>query len=159
MTEEKPKISIRKMQWMIFLLGLVKIPMIGSVRPSLIELSDEKVAVKIKFRRRTKNHLNSMYFGALAIGADVAGGIHAFYFVEKLNKKASFAFKSIHAEFLKRAETDVIFECNEGAKIEAIIAESLEKQIRINQLVRVEAKNLSNEIVATFDMEISVKVK
>jgi acyl-coenzyme A thioesterase PaaI-like protein len=159
MTEEKPKISIRKMQWMIFLLGLVKIPMIGFVRPSLIELSDEKVDVKIKFRRRTKNHLNSMYFGALAIGADVAGGIHAFYFVEKLNKKASFAFKSIHAEFLKRAETDVIFECNEGAKIEAIIAESLEKQIRINQLVRVEAKNLSNEIVATFDMEISVKVK
>ena len=159
MTEEKPKISIRKMQWMIFLLGLVKIPMIGFVRPSLIELSDEKVAVKIKFRRRTKNHLNSMYFGALVVGADVAGGIHAFYFAEKLNKKVSFAFKSIHAEFLKRAETDVIFECNEGAKIEAIIAESLEKQIRINQLVRVEARNLSNEIVATFDMEISVKVK
>ena len=159
MTEEKPKISMRKMQWMIFLLGLFKIPLIGFVRPRLIELSDEKVAVKIKFRRRTKNHLSSMYFGALAVGADVAGGIHAFYFSEKMNKKVSFAFKSMHAEFLKRAETDVIFECNEGAKIEAIIAESLEKQIRINQLVRVEAKNLSNEIVATFDMEISVKVK
>lgn len=159
MTEEKPKISIRKMQWMIFLLGFFKIPLIGFVRPRLIELTDKKVAVKIKFRRRTKNHLNSMYFGALAVGADVAGGIHAFYFAEKLNKKVSFAFKSIHAEFLKRAETDVIFECSEGAKIEAIIAESLEKQIRINQLVHVEAKNLSNEIVATFDMEISVKIK
>jgi acyl-coenzyme A thioesterase PaaI-like protein len=159
MTEVKPKISMRKMQWMIFLLGLVKIPLIGFVRPRLIELSDEKVAVKIKFRRRTKNHLNSMYFGALAVGADVAGGIHAFYFAEKMNKKVSFAFKSMHAEFLKRAETDVIFECSEGAKIESIIAESFEKQIRINQLVRVEAKNLSNEIVATFDMEISVKVK
>jgi hypothetical protein len=159
MTNEKPQISIRKMQWMIFILGLFKIPLIGFVRPQLIELSDEKVAIKIKFRRRTKNHLNSMYFGALAVGADVAGGIHAFYFSEKLNKKVSFAFKSIHAEFLKRAETDVIFECSEGAKIKAIITESLEKQIRINQLVRVEARNLSNEIVATFDMEISVKVK
>jgi acyl-coenzyme A thioesterase PaaI-like protein len=159
MTEAKPQISMRKMQWMIFLLGLVKIPLIGFVRPRLIELSDEKVAVKIKFRRRTKNHLNSMYFGALAVGADVAGGIHAFYFAEKMNKKVSFAFKSMHAEFLKRAETDVIFECNEGAKIESIIAESFENQIRINQLVRVDAKNLLNEIVATFDMEISVKVK
>lgn len=159
MTEAKPQISIRKMHWMIFLLGLVKIPLIGFVRPRLIELSDEKVSVNIKFRRRTKNHLNSMYFGALAVGADVAGGIHAFYFAEKMNKKVSFAFKSMHAEFLKRAETDVIFECNEGAKIESIIAESFEKQIRINQLVRVDAKNLSNEIVATFDMEFSVKVK
>ncbi len=159
MTEAKPQISMRKMQWMTFLLGFVKIPLIGFVRPRLIELSDEKVTVKIKFRRRTKNHLNSMYFGALAVGADVTGGIHAFYFAEKMNKKVSFAFKSMHAEFVKRAETDVIFECNEGAKIESIIAESFEKQIRINQLVRVEAKNLSNEIVATFDMEISVKVK
>jgi len=147
------------MQWMIFLLGLFKIPLIGFVRPRLIELSDEKVAVKIKFRRRTKNHLSSMYFGALAVGADVAGGIHAFYFSEKMNKKVSFAFKSMHAEYLKRAETDVIFECNEGAKIKSIMAESSEKQIRINQRVRVQAKNLSNEIVATFDMEISVKVK
>jgi acyl-coenzyme A thioesterase PaaI-like protein len=159
MTEAKPQISMRKMQWMIFLLGFVKIPLIGFVRPRLIELSDEKVAIKIKFRRRTKNHLNSMYFGALSVGADVAGGIHAFYFAEKMNKKVSFAFKSMHAEFLKRAETDVIFECNEGAKIESIISESFEKQIRINQFVRVEAKNLSNEIVATFYMEISVKVK
>jgi acyl-coenzyme A thioesterase PaaI-like protein len=151
--------GMRKMQWMIFLLGLFKIPLIGFVRPRLIELSDEKVAVKIKFRRRTKNHLSSMYFGALAVGADVAGGIHAFYFSEKMNKKVSFAFKSMHAEYLKRAETDVIFECNEGAKIKSIMAESSEKQIRINQRVRVQAKNLSNEIVATFDMEISVKVK
>jgi hypothetical protein len=144
---------------MIFLLGLVKIPLIGFVRPRLIELSDEKVAVKIQFRRRNKNHLNSMYFGALAVGEDVAGGIHAFYFAEKMNKKVSFVFKSIYAEFLKRAESDVIFECNEGAKIESIIVESFEKQIRINQLVRIDAKNLSNEIVATFDMEISVKIK
>lgn len=159
MTEAKPQMSMRKMQWMIFLLGLFKIPLIGFIRPRLIELTDEKVAIKIIFRRRTKNHLSSMYFGALAVGADVAGGIHAFYFAEKMNKKVSFSFKSMHAEFLKRAETDVIFECNEGAKIESIIAESFEKQIRINQLVRVEAKNLSNEIVATFDMEISVKVK
>jgi acyl-coenzyme A thioesterase PaaI-like protein len=159
MTEAKPQMGMRKMQWMIFLLGLFKIPLIGFIRPRLIELSDEKVAVKIKFRRRTKNHLSSMYFGALAVGADVAGGIHAFYFAEKMNKKVSFAFKSMHAEFLKRAETDVIFECNEGAKIESIIAESFEKKIRINQMVRVDAKNLLNENVATFDMEISVKVK
>jgi hypothetical protein len=53
MTEAKPQISMRKMQWMIFLLGLVKIPLIGFVIPRLIGLSDEKVAVKIKFRRRT----------------------------------------------------------------------------------------------------------
>ena len=146
------------MRWMLFLLGLVKIPLIGYLRPKLISLDDESVKVKIKFRRRSKNHLNSMYFGALAVGADVSGGIHAFYFSKKHNKKVSFAFKGMKAEFLKRAESDVIFECRQGKLIEQIVLESFERKERINQNVIVEARNTDGEIVATFDMEISVKV-
>ena len=99
-----------------------------------------------------------MYFGALAVGADVAGGIHAFYFAKKHDKKASFAFKSMHASFLKRAETDVFFVCYEGSKIENSILESVKTQTRINQNVTVRALNLQQEEVAVFTMEISVKV-
>jgi len=151
--------GLGKMRWMIFLLGLVKIPMIGYLRPKLMVLDDQAVKVKIKFRRRSKNHLNSMYFGALAVGADVCGGVHAFYYAEKLNKKVSFAFKSMKAEFLKRAESDVIFECTEGITIGNIVRQSFESQERINHIVPVTARNSSGEIVAAFEMEISVKVK
>ena len=70
----------KKIKWQLFLLGRFKIPMLGYTAPKLIELNNNKAKVKIKLKRRTKNHLNSMYFGALAVGADVAGGIHAFYF-------------------------------------------------------------------------------
>jgi acyl-coenzyme A thioesterase PaaI-like protein len=159
MTEEKPKISIRKMQWMIFLLGLVKIPMIGFVRPSLIELSDEKVAVKIKFRRRTKNHLNSMYFGALAVGADIAGGIHVFYFSELEDSKVSFAFKGMKADFIKRAESDVCFQSNEGDLVRNAINQSKESGERVNQVIHVNATDSNAELVATFEMIVSVKCK
>jgi acyl-coenzyme A thioesterase PaaI-like protein len=151
--------TIGKMRWMIFLLGLLKIPLIGYLRPKLILLNDESAHVRIRFRRRSKNHLNSMYFGALAVGADVAGGIHAFYFAGKWNKKVSFAFKSMQAEFLKRAESDTVFECNAGREIERIVLESFQTQERINHKVRVDAKNTAGELVAVFDMEISVKVK
>lgn len=151
-------ISFRKMQWMLFLLGTVKIPMIGFLKPRLIELTEEKVRVRIKCRRRSKNHLNSMYFGALAVGADIAAGIHAFYFAKKHDLKVSFAFKSMHAEFLKRAETDVYFECNEGLMIEQIVKESLLTKSRINRPVNVNALNTFGEVVATFKMEISIKV-
>lgn len=158
MSETVKEVNIGKMRWMLYLLGLIKIPMIGYLRPKLITLTDEKAAVKIKFRRRSKNHLNSMYFGALAVGADVAGGIHAFYFSEKHGKKVSFAFKSMHGEFLKRAESDVIFQCTEGKMIESIVLQSWEQKERINRLVTVNAINTSDEIVAIFQMEISVKV-
>lgn len=153
------KTSLSKMQWMIFLLGFVKIPLLGYVRPKLLEITDESVAVKIRLRRRTKNHLNSMYFGALAVGADVAGGVHAFYFAQKYGKQVSFAFKSMEAQFLKRAESDIIFKCDEGKAIENAVKQGIETGERINLKVNVTALNTQNESVATFVMEISVKVK
>ena len=90
----------KKIKWQLFLLGRFKIPMLGYTAPKLIELNNNKAKVKIKLKRRTKNHLNSMYFGALAVGADVAGGIHAFYFANMHNKKVSFAFKGMSCEFI-----------------------------------------------------------
>ena len=74
------EVSIRKMKWLLFLLGRVKIPLIGYTNPKLLSIDAQSVRVRIKLRRRTKNHLNSMYFGALAVGADIAGGIQVFYF-------------------------------------------------------------------------------
>ena len=50
--------------------GLVKIPLLFSVSPTIAELTDEKAAIKIRLNRWTRNHWNSMYFGTLAIGAD-----------------------------------------------------------------------------------------
>ena len=147
------------MQWLLFLLSRFKIPMIGYVQPKLLLLNDTDVELKIKLRRRSKNHLNSMYFGALAIGADVAAGIHTFYFAEKMNKKVSFAFKGIKGEFLKRAESDVIFKCNQGELIRETIEKSAREQVRVNENVLVEAFDDTNEIVATFEMLVSVRVK
>lgn len=133
--------------------------MIGYVRPKLLLLNDTDVELKIKLRRRSRNHLNSMYFGALAIGADVAAGIHTFYFAEKMNKKVSFAFKGIKGDFLKRAESDVTFKCNQGQLIRETIEKSDREQVRVNENVLVEAFDDTNEIVATFEMLVSVRVK
>ena len=80
--EKSKEISLRKMKWLLFKLGFFKIPIIGFVKPQLLVLNENESHVRIKIRRRTKNHLNSMYFGALAVGADVAAGLHAFYFAE-----------------------------------------------------------------------------
>lgn len=142
MSNSTKTVTIKQMSWLLYLLSHVKIPVMGYLRPKLLVMNDEMVQVRIKLRRRSKNHLNSMYFGALAVGADVAGGIHAFYFAKKHDKKVSFAFKSMHATFLKRAETDVLFVCEEGAKIEEIILESLKTQTRINHNVTVRALNM-----------------
>jgi acyl-coenzyme A thioesterase PaaI-like protein len=151
-------VSIKKMRWLLFLLGFMKIPMIRYTKPKLLAIDDNTVRVKIKLRRRTKNHLNSMYFGALSVGADIAGGIQVFYFSKKMDRKVSFAFKGMNAQFLKRAESDIVFESNEGQKIQKAMEKSLIEGSRINDSIMVKAKNDSGEIVATFEMIVSVRV-
>ncbi|WP_299205965.1 DUF4442 domain-containing protein [Brumimicrobium sp.] len=156
---KQSKISLKKMRRLLWLMGMFKIPMIAFTRPKLMLLDDNSSQVRIKLRRRTKNHLKSMYFGSLAVGADIAAGLHAFYFAEESGVKVSFAFKAVKAEFLKRATSDVYFNSDEGQKVKKVFDEAMSTKERINKWIKVEAKNTDGEIVAIFDMEISVKVK
>jgi hypothetical protein len=118
----------------------------------------EEIVVSISLRRRTKNHLNSMYFGALAVGADVAAGILAYYHAEMLKKKISLAFKGLNAEFLKRAESDIRFVCSAGNHIEKMIQTSISSGERQNESVMVYAVNNLDEQVAIFELILSIKV-
>lgn len=152
-------LSIRKMRWFLFVLGITKIPMIAYLRPKLLLVNDNDAVVKIRLRRRSKNHLKSMYFGALAVGADIAGGLHAFYFAEKMGQKVSFAFKGIKADFIKRAESDIIFKSTEGKLVEKAMRKSHSEGERVNQPIKIEAINSDQEIVATFELIVSVRVK
>lgn len=153
------EIPLKKMRRLLWMMGMFKIPMIAYVKPRLLALDDEKVIARIKLRRRTKNHLNSMYFGALAVGADITAGLHAFYYAEKSGKKISFAFKSVDAQFLKRATSSVTFISEEGLLVKEVFETALSTGERVNKKINVVANNEKNEIVAKFALEISVKVK
>ena len=71
----------------------------------------------------------------------------------------SFAFKSMDAEFLMRAESHVFFKSNEGQLVKSAMEQSKASGERVNQPIIVIAENLSGEQVARFEMVVSVKVK
>lgn len=150
---------LKKMKWQVFLLGLFKIPMLGFTGLKLVAINNTQAVVSIKLKRRTKNHLKSMYFGALAVGADVAAGIHAFYFAQQHNKKVSFAFKGMSCEFIKRAESDCTFISEDGKKVENAILQSIKSGERVNEVTNVLVYDKEKELVATFKMIVSVKCK
>ena len=138
-----------------------KVALIGYVRPRLLVLNDEQIVIRIPLNRRTRNHLNSMYFGALSIGADVAGGFHGFYHAEQAQCKVMLAFKSFQAQFLKRPESNVYFVCNDGAIVKAMIAESKQTGERVNKPIHIKGFTQypnQPEAVADFILELSLKV-
>jgi hypothetical protein len=146
-------------------LGLAKIPLLFFVRPRVVELSVARTIVKIPLLRRTKNHLGSMYFGALSIGADITGGILAWRLIENERKRSgtriALVFKSFQAEFLKRPEGDVHFECVDGPAIQALVERTLQSNERQELPVHIVASvpSLGPEPVARFTLLLSLKKK
>jgi acyl-coenzyme A thioesterase PaaI-like protein len=148
-------------QWrrMLRLMGWFYIPLLGFVRPKLELINDDEAVVSIRLRRRTRNHLKSMYFGALAVGADVAAGLHAFYFSDELGVKPAFVFRSMKGTFHKRAMGTVWFTSSDGQKVKETVLLAQTSGERQHALVTVEARTADGESVATFEMEISIKLK
>lgn len=138
-----------------------KVAMLGYLKPRLIKLDDQEIVICLPLNRRSRNHLNSMYFGALAVGADLAGGLHGFYHADQAQCKVLLAFKSFQAQFLRRPESDVYFVCSEGAAVKAIIEETKATRERVNRPITISAytdyPSLNNK-VADFILELSVKI-
>lgn len=154
------KINKIKATWFLRSFGFLKVPLIFYCRPSVVEFSSETVIVKIPFKRRNRNHLKSMYFGTLAVGADVAGGFLAMALIRKSGRNISLVFKDFKAEFLKRPEGDTHFTCNAGQAIKNLIDEATKTGERVNMPLKITAtvpEISGNEPVAEFILTLSLK--
>lgn len=155
-------IDLRKARRMLWLFGLFKIPMIGFCRPRIETLDEEQICLSIPCHFFTRNHLGSMYFGVLCVGADLAAGFHAFMLARQHQYKVSFAFKSMDAEFIHRAHSRVYFRSDAGHLVNEKLRESAQSQDRVNQNIHISAYNALGPnamLVARFRLELSLKVK
>lgn len=140
--------------------GLTKVPTLFFLQPRIIELSDKNCVMKIPLTWRSKNHLNSMYFGALAAGADCAGGFMAMNTIMRQKLPMNMVFKDFKAEFLRRAEGDVYFVCEDGLAVQQLVDEAMATGERQNMTVTVTAyvpTDRPQDPVATFALTLSVK--
>ena len=145
----------------MLLFGFMRIPLIFFCRPKVVSITDTTLEVKIRFNRRTKNHLNSMYFGVLSVGADVTGGFLAMKSIRKSQSMISLIFKDFHADFLKRAEGDVHFICEDGLAIQNSVTLTQQTGERQNLPIHITATvpTISDEPVAKFILTLSIKKK
>ena len=151
--------KVTKLTWLIRLFGLSKVAMIYYCRPKVISVSENSLEIKIPLNRRTKNHINSMYFGALSIGADITGGFLAMPHIQKSKRKIILVFKDFNAQFLKRAESDVHFICKDGQAVSDLVGQAIQTGERQKYKLSIIAKTpkISDDIVATFDLTLSIK--
>lgn len=142
--------------------SLLKIPLIFICGVKILKLTDEACEIKIPLMHWTRNHIRSMYFGALAVGADCAGGLMAMQPIKKSGRKVVLVFKDFHADFLKRAESDVHFSCTDGLKLKKLVDEAIKTKQRVETpftVIATTPKKTGDEPVAKFKLTISLKLK
>ena len=100
-----------------------------------------------------------MYFGALSIGADITGGFLAMPHIRESKRNINLVFKDFNAKFLRRAESDVHFICNDGLAVKELVQQSIKTKKRQNYTLKIIAKTpkISDDIIATFDLTLSIK--
>lgn len=157
-----PKQILSQANLFLRTIGLKQIPLIYYVGARVVEATDERTVIRIPLNRRTRNHLGSMYFGALAIGADVTGAWVAFMLLQQSRQDVSIVFKDLKAEFLMRPEGDVHFTCEDGPAIREAFAATVADGERKNLPVRVIATvpgRTGDQPVATFELTLSAKCR
>ena len=105
-----------------------------------------------------------MFFGALASGFDMAPGhlAQAIATTQYPNSNLSFIYKDVHINFIKRADGDVHFVCNDGVHISECMRKAIEGKERLTTEVNVIAyvpSKSTDTPVATATLKLSMKVR
>lgn len=138
----------------------LRIPVLLFVAPRVMRLDEDVCEVKIPLGWRTRNHLGSMYFGALCAGADLAGGLHAARLTLRRHRGVKLVFADVKGEFLKRADGDVLFRCRDGARVAEAVRRADESGERVTlpvEIVALVPERYGDEPVARFTLGLSLK--
>ncbi len=142
--------------------SLTQVRLIHYCRPKIHDITEDGVTLFMPLDRRTRNHVKSMYIGAMVVGVDMVAGFTAMLKIRKSKRNVILIFKDLNAEFFKRAEGDVHYICKEGKAIEAAVEETLRTGERVNLPVPVIATvpdKFGDEPVAKFSITLSMKEK
>ena len=142
--------------------SLTQVRLIHYCRPKIHDITEDGVTLFMPLDRRTRNHVKSMYIGAMVVGVDMVAGFTAMLKIRKSKRNVILIFKDLNAEFFKRAEGDVHYICKEGKAIEAAVEETLRTGERVNLPVPVIATvpdKFGDEPVAKFNITLSMKEK
>jgi acyl-coenzyme A thioesterase PaaI-like protein len=142
--------------------GLLKVPLLFSLRPRVVRIDDEACWIRVPLNRWTKNHLGSLYFGALAMGADAVVGLMALHHCRKRKAHSvHLSFKDFQANFLRRPEGPVIFACDAGELVEGFVEKVIASGQRENCTIPAYAflEGQPSEVVAEFKLTLSLKRK
>jgi len=138
---------------------LFKLPMGILAGLRLLEATPKQAIVCVKYQFVTKNPFQSIYFGCLAMAAELASGVLGLVYCMGLKPEVSMLVVKLEAEFIKKAKGRVYFTCRDGELLGNAAKETRETgQSRSVVATSIGHDDQGNEI-AKFNITWSFKAK
>jgi hypothetical protein len=115
----KDTLILNAMTWL-------KIPLLALCRPKIVERSTSRCVVRIRRNYWTQNHVGSMYFGALSMGAELSIAASVVFQIQYDKIPLNFLFTDFEAKFLKKGTGDVYFIFEEMEELQKLVQHCIE---------------------------------
>ena len=98
--------KIDRLKYNIFLwyFSWTKVKLINYCRPKIFDITEEGVTLFMPLDKRTRNHVRSMYIGAMVVGVDMVTGFTAMLKIRESKRNVILIFKDLKCDFYKRSE-------------------------------------------------------
>jgi hypothetical protein len=155
---KKIDLEALKMTAVVNGISLLKLPLLAFISPRVVKCGDEQSITQVGLNFRTRNHLGVMYFGALAMGAELSIAVKAVQEIQRSGKKIDFLFKNFKADFSKRADGDVQFICDDAGKVAQLIRDASVSADRIEGTYKGHALVVGSPVpIMTYELTLTVK--
>lgn len=136
-----------------------QIPLIWFSGIKVKEFDRNACKIKLPFTRRTQNPFRSVYFAAQCMAAELSTGLLVMAETLETGKKCSMLVTDMKANFVKKADQDIIFTCEP----KDIIMNAIQNSLALNEPVKFILKSQGlmpdGVVVAEFEFEWSLKIK
>ena len=80
----------------------------------LVEATEKHAIVRVKYQYLTKNPFHSIYFGCLAMAAELSSGVLGMVYTMGLKPEVSMLIIKLEGEFKKKGRGRIYFVCEDG---------------------------------------------
>lgn len=140
-----------------FLLFKLPSAYISGVRVSSI--SDKKAVARVTHRWINQNPFKSLYWATQGMAAELVTGILMIKKIQESDAKISMLVVKQEGSFHKKATGKIIFSCDQGTKIDEIIAKAIETKEGQSIVLEAAGYNEDNEMVSSWAFTWGIKVK
>lgn len=145
--------------FLVRLFYLAKLPLAFVAGLRLRELDERRAVVTVPYGWRTTNPFRSTYFAALSMAAELSTGALAMLATDLAPKPVALLIVGLTASFEKKAAATTTFTCEEGDKLAAAVARTVETGEPATAEVETIGRSPDGTVVARFTFTWSFKAR